>query len=130
MLLQIGSKYTFDVFPATIIGNGFKNVEVVAIMNATTASQYADLLSKHEAVRPYLPAGTPTDPLSYTYVRIINSVGAYEVLAYEWINAATIAEILNARLSIVISNTSPNDITRLRDILINSGYTDIEITTL
>jgi hypothetical protein len=130
VLLKIGSRYSFDVYPSSVIGNNFKNVQVLALMDAPTAAQYADIMALHEAVKPSLPVGTVADPLKFTYARLRTSVGSYVVVAYEWINVATIAEVFSSRISIVVNNTSPSDPAKLRNLLINANYPDIEISVL
>lgn len=128
MKLKINSRYGFDVYPTSVIGNNFKNVQVLALMDATTASQYADIFALHEAVRPFLPAGTVTDPLKFTYVRLQTSNGTTAVVADEWINQGTIVEVLSSRISIVVNNASPSDPARLRNLLLGANFPDIEIT--
>lgn len=130
MLLKILSRYSFDVYPSAVLGNNFKNVKITALLDAITASQYTDIMALYESVRPTLPAGTVTDPLRFTYVRLENALGASVVLAYEYINEATITEVLSSRTNIVVNNTSTTDAARIRDLLLTAGYVSIEITTL
>lgn len=130
MSLKIASRYTFDVYPSSVIGNNFKNVQVLALMDAVTAAQYADIMAMHEAVRPFLPVGTVNDPLKFTYARLRTSAGGYTVIAYEWINEPTIVEIFSSRIMIMVNNASPADPARLRNLLLNANFPDIEISVV
>lgn len=130
MTLTIGGRFSFEVYPSSVIGNNFKNVQVLTLMDAATASQYADIFALHEAVRPYLPVGTVNDPLKFTYARLRSSSGYTSVVAAEWINQSTIVEVLSSRVSIIVNNASPADPVKLRNLLISANYPDIEISVM
>lgn len=130
MELKIGSRFTFDVYPSSVLGSNFKNVQVLALMDAVSASQYADIFALQIAVQPFLPAGTITDPLKLTYVRLRTSFGNVKVFAVEWINKSTLEEVFSSRIQIIVNNVAPSDPERLRNLLIGANFPDIEISVL
>ena len=44
---QIREIYSFDVYPTAVLGNGFKNVTVLAVMDQESANQLIDTTALH-----------------------------------------------------------------------------------
>lgn len=129
---QIGSTYSFGVYPVAQLGNNFQNVKVLAMLDATTVQQLGvDIWAMHKNIYPSLPAGTPNDPTQYQYLRIKLQSGASTIIAIPWINDSTV-ELVNAQtLDVKIYNVDPATwIPRVQLILAQAGLTNVSITTV
>ncbi len=75
--IQIGQRFSFEVYPSAILGNNFQDVRLEGIVSARTAAAYGvDIQALHANVYPTLPAGmAPNDPIQYPYVRIQHQNG-------------------------------------------------------
>lgn len=127
MNLKINCRYSFDVYAPTVFGGNFKNVQVMAIMDASTAAAYRDIFAVNASVKPYLPVGTIADPLKLTYVRIRNHLGNEVVIAYEWIVESSIVLSVGSQLQVTLDNASATDAQRIRDILTRERFVIFEI---
>lgn len=130
MKMQLNGIYSFDLYPAAVVAATLNNAKVVSIMNGETAASYLDVMALHNSVRPYLPDGLSTNPLEYTYLRLITETGAETYVAYEWINEATITVVNSNTCTIKISPFDPAMLPALRQVLIQNGFTDIVSMTV
>lgn len=102
---QIGSTYSFQVYPVAQLGNNFQNVVVLAVLDATTVQQLGiDIWGMHMQLYPSLPEGTPNDPTQYQYIRIKLQSGQTTILAVPWIDDSTVELVSAQTLAAVISN--------------------------
>lgn len=102
---QIGSTYSFQVYPVAQLGNNFQNVVVLAILDATTVQQLGvDIWGVHKNLYASLPPGTPSDPTQYQYLRLKLQSGQTTIVAVPWISDSTV-ELVNAQtLQVTIGN--------------------------
>ena len=124
---ELKKVYNFDVYPSTILGDDFKNVTILSIMDYESALQLADVAAIHVNVYPYLPTGLPDDPSQYDYVRIRTASGQTTILGISWINLDTVELVESRRMMIKIDGVSSSDIERVRLALVQNGYNNIEI---
>jgi hypothetical protein len=122
------SVYNFDLYPVALLGSGYKNATIMAIMDMATANQYIDAQAQHVQVYPTLPAGTPNDPNGYDYVKILTQTGETIVLGMAWINAATVTLVQSNTIRAVIGNVSAADVPRIKNALVQNGYNDVTLT--
>ncbi|EKD22624.1 MAG: hypothetical protein ACD_84C00035G0004 [uncultured bacterium] len=120
--------YSFDAHAAALLGTNFKNVTILAIMDADTASREIDIVALHKQIFPLLPAGTPNDPRSYDYVKIQTTAGHTTILGMAWINETTVTQITSTKITAVIGNVSATDAIRVKNALLQNGFKDIAIT--
>lgn len=130
MNLEVRKTYNFEVWPAVLLGTGFKACTVVAGMTAVMAQQFADIGALHAQVFPYLPSGTPNNPNAYDYVMVKTSTGQNVVLGYPWIKEDTIVEVSAVSIEILVTEVTTEDVTRLRDVLKQNGYSNFTLRTL
>lgn len=102
---QIGSTYSFQVYPVAQLGNNFQNVVVLALLDATTVQQLGiDIWGMHKNLFASLPAGTPNDPTQYQYLRLKLQSGQTTIVAVPWIDDSTV-ELANAQtLQVTLGN--------------------------
>ncbi len=125
---ELKKVYNFDVYPSTILGDDFRNVTILSIMDYESALQLADVAAIHVNVYPYLPAGLPDDPSQYDYVRIRTASGQSTILGISWINLDTVELVESRRMTIKIDGVGSSDIERVRLALVQNGYNNIEIS--
>jgi hypothetical protein len=120
--------YSFDVYPVAILGNNYKNVKVVSILDRESANQFVDTQALHLQIYPYLPAGTPNDPDAYDYVKLKMPNGNIVVLGMAWINLSTITTVDSRTITVKLLEVNSTDVPRIRDVLVANGFNRMEIT--
>lgn len=91
--IPIGTKISFELYPAAQYGNNYQNVTLKTTMDADTARGLGfDIIAAHLAVYPSLPAGaTPNDATQYNYFRIAFDNGDTQILGVPWIRAGSLS---------------------------------------
>lgn len=126
--LEILNKYNFDTYAPHVFGNNYRVMLLVNIATYRAASRERDVETQHNAVYPLLPTGTPRDYRQLTYLQFEDLNGQSVWLAKEWLNESSL-ELINANtLNISVTYASPNDVTLIREVLAQNGFTDIVIT--
>lgn len=128
---KIKNSYSFEVHPSSVLGNDFKNVTILAILDRATAETITNITVKHPLIYPLLPAGTINDPDAYTYLKIEHESGDTTVIAYEWIRTDTIVEVESQELIITVrdANTA-GDVEIIRNALAYNGFNDVTINVV
>lgn len=127
MSFQIGLTYNFDVYPVVLLGNNFKNVKVLAIMDRDSANTIGDTQAMHVNVYPYLPSGTPNNPASYNWIKVRLASGQISVLGVPWINPESIVQVESRTAKVTIEDISADDLQGIRNALVTNGYTNIKV---
>jgi hypothetical protein len=127
---QTRKKYSFDVYPQQVLGTGFKNITVQAVLDYQTALAFADIDALHQNVFKYLPDGTPNRPQDFDYILFITESGNRTVLGIPWIVDETVQEIGSLKMNITIDGVSASDIDRVRGCLSQNGYNNIAISLI
>lgn len=122
--------YSFDVYPAAILGTGFKNVTVSAVIDYETALNYGDIDAQHVNVFSYLPAGTPNRPQDFDYLLLRTSEGTLTVIGVPWIVEETIELVQALKMSVTIDGVGNADVDRVRACLTQNGYNNIAIALI
>ncbi len=125
---QLKQVYSFSVHPVALLGNNFRNVKVLALLDAESASQLINIQEAHANMYPYLPAGTPNNPNSYNYLKIRTVSGEITVLGLAWINDETVTVVTNSTITVKIGGVTPEDAVRVREALVQNGFRTLEIT--
>lgn len=125
---KILGKYSFDTFDTVILGNNFKPVTVVSIMDYRIASNFADVQALHSMLYSSLPVGTQKDFTKLTYILVRNKSNEEKVVAVEWIRLDTIKEHVELTANVKISNVQISDADVIRRALIASGFDEIEVS--
>lgn len=128
MDFQLKRTYNFDVYPVALLGNIFKGVTVLAILDQESANQYVDTQALHVQVYPSLPVGTPNRPRDYNFVKLRLANGAITVIGLPWIKDSTVVEVTTSVIRAVISGVAPSDLARVRSCLVQNGFNNIELS--
>lgn len=125
----IKQAYSFQVYPAALLGNGFQNVVVMAIMDFESANREGvDPTALHVQVYPTLPAGTPNDPSQYTYVKLKMPNGDTTILGLPWIKEDTVEQITSNTITATITGVTAADLPRVKNALTQNGFGNIELS--
>jgi hypothetical protein len=127
--LQIKQAYDFTLYAPGVLGLGFQNAVVMAIMDYDTAKLTQDIIPLHIQAYPSLPVGTPRNAKDLTYVKIRTSLNEIRILAMDWISAAPTL-VTSQTLKVTVSQTSIGDIALIRDLLVANGFTSILIEVI
>lgn len=122
--VQLGQRFSFEVYPLAVLGNSFKNVRLEGILNARLAANSGyDIVSLHAQVYPTLPEGTtPNDPYQYNYAHIRHESGEYAIIGIPWIRQDTIEITTGGRVTLVFEDKTPEDVNRMLLALSSNGY--------
>ena len=124
----VGKVYSFDTYAPDVLSTRIINAKCLAILNAQNAiANGLDVISFHERMRPHLPSGHNDDPLTMTYVKLLNSAGVETIFALDWINLTTLVETKANRIVITLDNVSIEDMEVLRKSITSRGYTNISM---
>ena len=126
-VLDILQSYSFDVYPSSVIGSGFQNCTVLALMDHSSAAAEIDTVALHAQVYPYLPKGYIDDPTQYTYVKVKLASGDITIIGLPWINNETIKKVSATTIRANIRNVTPDDLDKLRRVLLSNGYEHVTL---
>lgn len=121
MTFKINSSYTFNNRAPAILGSGYKNAKLVAILDSKMAGTLINIQSQHVNIYPYLPQSTPNSPEKYTYL-VFEINGERKVIAEEWIDELSVVESSSQNVQIDIKNVTTQDIVKLRNMLTIGGF--------
>jgi hypothetical protein len=123
---QIGTTYSFSVYPAAILGDDFSNVIVQGVMDAATASAtgLVDIYAAHANMYPYLPANTvPDDATAYNYLKLkLSDVTTPIILGIPFIIDSTVLVVNAQAATVVIPNVTSADLPNISNLLAAAGY--------
>lgn len=103
--ISIGSKISFELYPAAQYGNNYQNVTLTAIFNSDIARMLGlDVITANQQVYQSLPPGTPIDPTQYDYFRVAFDGGETMILGAPWIRAGTLAVHNGKKLTLVFDD--------------------------
>lgn len=120
--VQIGQRFSFQVYPTAIIGNAFADVVMEGIISADIARAYNfDIYSMHSNVYPTLPAGTPNDPTQYSYIMVKMANGERQIVGIPWIRQDSITISTGGTIQLIFSNKTALDLERIQAALSANG---------
>jgi hypothetical protein len=125
---QVGTAYTFGVYPSTLLGTDYTGVTVMAVFDQATANLFTDTYAEHTRMYPYLPSGTPDDPTQYNWLKIKHANGNIEYLGVPWVNASSIVVYSMKTITAVIGNVTPDQLTDIKNALSANGFTSVTLT--
>jgi hypothetical protein len=120
--IQIGQRFSFEVYPSAVLGNNFRDVRMEGIISARMAMNFGfDIASWHNNVYPSLPAGVPNDPMQYNYIRIQMPSGEYQVIGVPWIRPESIAPSVGGTIQLTFTNRTQTDLDHILQALSANG---------
>lgn len=127
---EVRKVYNVDLYPSAILGTGFKNITVSAILDYQSALAFADLESMHVNIYPHLPGGTPNRPQDFDYLLIRTENGDTAVLGIPWIIEETVELVESLKINAIIDGVGSADLERVRACLSQNGYDKIQLTLI
>lgn len=122
--IQIGQRFSFEVFPAAILGNTFKDVVLDAHLSPDGARAFGcDIHSLHANVYRTLPNTVPNDPSKYNYLRVRHANGAFSIIGEPYIRPDSIVLSTHGVLQLRFDNVTQMDQTRILNALSANGFT-------
>lgn len=124
---MIGMVISFQLYPSAILTDDFTDVKLIGLVNYEGAGLYISPAQKHATVYPTLPANTPNDYRLYEYAIIRKQDGKVTAVGVPWIKEETLTISQTVELVITVRNKSIDDIPRLRQILTQNRFADIDV---
>lgn len=122
-----GKTVSFSVYPVSKLGDIYKSVKVLAIVDYDTARQFTDVAAIAVDVYPLLPAGTSKQYTDYKYMKVQHTNGSISYIALEWINQSTLTIDEDVIINVQVRSTNINTIEMLRKVLIGNNFEVISI---
>lgn len=124
-------RYSFDTYAAPILGTGFKNITVQAVLDYDSAMSFADIEATHRSVYSFLPEGTPDRPQDFDYLLLKTADNIVTVIGVPWIVEDSVTVVQNLKASVVIEDLNgSDDIERIRACLSQNGFNKIAISLI
>jgi hypothetical protein len=127
--LSIRSVYNFTLKAGAILGYGYKDATVLALLDYDSAKAIEDVTPVHVQVYSQLGPGVPRSASDLTYVKIRTSTGEVRVLAMDWIAEQPVL-VVKTTASVIVADIHLSDLDKLRQVLLQNGFTSITISTI
>lgn len=127
--LEIKSTYDFVFRAPAILGASIRAGVVMGISDYESVQNLADLVSLHNAVYSYLDIATPKNVADLSFVKVKTQSGEIRVFAMDWLAQAPV-KIISRKIRVDINNVSPTDTEVIKNLLIQNGFTDLELSFL
>ena len=123
-ILDIGKRYSFDLYGGGVLPNKINNVRIVSVLGGTTAERLGyNVSAKHAQVFALLPVSPVTsDFTSQMYYEVEYDSGERDCFGESWINQSTIKLETRSVLVVEIDDVSPDSVSALREVLAAHGY--------
>jgi PKD repeat protein len=126
--IVLNSYVNFNLYASAVLGNGYQDVEVLAILDYDSANAYINAAVLHASVFPSLPQGTPNDYTAYPYLKIRTNSGKATAVGLPWIIDSSYQVQNAAKMTIVLDSVSPEDQENVRIALSSIGLNNFTIT--
>ena len=124
----IGDVISFQLYPSAILGTGFQNVKLLAILDMNTLPLLGyDPQALHANVYSTLPQGTPNDPSQYSYLKLLLQNGQTTVIGIPWIIDSSLQVSSTSSIQFTVNNVSPSDQNTILQALAAAGYTAVNM---
>lgn len=122
--IVLNSYVNFSCYAPAILGNGYQNAEVLAILDYATANIFIDAAVLHAGVYPSIQAnGVPNDYTKYPYLKIRTASGQVTVVGLPWIVDASYVVETAVQITLTINSVSPADQNNIKLALAAIGIT-------
>lgn len=123
-----GKIASFEVYPISILGDSYKTVKVLAIVDYDTARMFTDVNNLSVSVYPSLPAGTPKDIKKYMYLKLEHLNGKISCVAIPWVNLDTVVFHTDVIINVSIKLKHISDVETVRKLLLANNIQPLEIS--
>ena len=129
MLFEKRKVYNFNTLAPSILGGSYKNMQVVALLEASETGTKAEIYTMHETLKGVITA-LPADVNDLNYVLFKSTTdGSKLLLAEEYIDNYTIETVSNINIEIKILDASSSDIAIATTALKEVGLSNLVIST-
>lgn len=123
--LQLGQKFSFEVYAASIMGH-FKDVVLDSQLSPDGARAFGlDIYALHANVYKTLPSTVPNDPTAYGYIRVRHPNGTYSIVGIPHIRPDSIQLVSYGVLHLRFNNINQQDQQRILNAVTANGYTPV-----
>lgn len=124
-----GETISFEVYPSTLLGNGFNDVVVEGEVSADVARMLGfDYISQHANVYPTLPEGTPANPTQYSYLVFRTVSGQQKIVGVPWIKIDTLVRRETTSVFVEVPGAGATDVSAIVAALSANGYRSKNVT--
>lgn len=127
-LNSYGKIVSFEVYPSAILGDNYRTVKLLSIVDFSTARMYSDVANLAISVYPTLPVGTPKDYKRYNYLKVEFSNGEIDCVAIHWINLDTVQFHTDIVATVKIKLDNIDSVDKVRRLLVANNLNLLEIT--
>ncbi|ARV77214.1 hypothetical protein FDI21_gp043 [Pseudomonas phage Noxifer] len=121
--IQIGQRFSFEVYPSAILGNNFKDVTLEGFISPSMAQAFGeDIYSKHSNCYRTLPTTVPNDPLKYNWMRVKHQNGQFSILGVPYVRPDSVQVSTQGVLNLRFDGVNQTDQTRILEALSANGY--------
>lgn len=129
--IVLNSVVSFDLYPAALLGTGFKNAKVLAIVDADTTRYFGvDPVAQHVNVYPTLPSGTPNKYDGYPWIKLKLASGETTCIGLPWIIDGSYQVISQSSLRFTITDVAPEDQETILQALSANGFTAVNVEVI
>lgn len=113
-ILKLNRHYNFSLYPNSVLGTVYQNAKLISILDYNIALKFSNIELLQKQIYPYLPPGTNSDYLNYTYY-LFNYKNKNIVIADVWIIDVSIEESDGLNYTIRLNNISATQFNVVRD---------------
>lgn len=126
---KLNKTYKFTTLVPAILGETYTNMKVKAILTASEAVKYRDIITLHNQLKTKITA-LPTSVDDYSgFILFVNSSGEQVLLADEYIDTYSVVEIKSITIQLTIAGCDSTDVNIIRTRLLELGYSNMVIAT-
>ncbi len=130
MEFAVRKVYSFDVYPAAVLGTGFKKVTVQAVLDYQSAQGFDDIEAIHSNIKAWLPEAIRERPQDFDYLLLRTEDGVNTVIGIPWIIEDSVVLVESLKAQVMIEDVGSADIERIRACLTQNGFNKIAITLI
>ena len=122
MNFEVKQRYSFEVYPTSLIPTEFKKVSIlIGSMDADMARSLQDIDTNHASFMPLLPPGTSKNVEAYKYIYVKLPTGERTVVSEAWIRPDTVQKVAGVRITAVVEDESIASVEVIRQMFATNG---------
>ena len=125
----LGKTVNIRTLATGVLPTQLRSVKIMSILDPETAQSLDDVITRHAAITPYLTGWKPARYTDQNYIKIQHNNGRVEYFGTAWLDFSTAEIVTDEFVDIRLGSTSPEDMQRLRTVLMKAGFTDIRSIT-
>lgn len=118
--------YNFITLAPTILGERYNLMKVKSIMDYSEAKTYNDIVTEFETLKPIITT-LPDNVMDLTFILFEDVNKDTKLMALEYINLDTVQEVKAIDIRVEILGVSTEDISIVKNRLLELGYDNIKV---